>query len=135
MASDSAAAKARTRFDSPLRGRSTLVGTASPLGGLSSSIRLRIASCVPMGSSLEKRLSSLRMPSKRCSVSMHWDRNVLASYRAKKMLRRARSVYRSNMSDASAHYLSHRGEPAEKPKTSTLVETARWKIKKYSLSC
>src|SRR6267154_3571014 len=42
-------------------------------------------------------LSSRRRPSNKCSVSIYGEPNWLASYRAKKMTRRAFSVYRSNM--------------------------------------
>src|SRR6202161_2891589 len=46
---------------------------------------------------LVSALSSRRRPSSKCSVSMYGEPNWLASYRAKKMTRRAFSVYRSNM--------------------------------------
>src|ERR1700751_1372043 len=42
-------------------------------------------------------LSSRKRPSSKCSVSIYGEPNWLASYRAKKMTRRAFSVYRSNM--------------------------------------
>src|SRR5882757_9942213 len=42
-------------------------------------------------------LSSRKRPSNKCSVSIYGEPNWLASYRAKKMTRRAFSVYRSNM--------------------------------------
>src|ERR1700733_1701588 len=42
-------------------------------------------------------LSSRSRPSNKCSVSIYGEPNWLASYRAKKMTRRAFSVYRSNM--------------------------------------
>ena len=47
---------------------------------------------------LASALSSRSRPSSRCSVSMYGLPNWLASYRAKKMTRRAFSVYRSNIS-------------------------------------
>src|SRR6201987_1251092 len=42
-------------------------------------------------------LSSRKRPSNKCSVSIYGEPNWLASYRAKKMTRRAFSVYRSNI--------------------------------------
>src|SRR5580658_9428623 len=46
---------------------------------------------------LVSALSSRNRPSSKCSVSIYGEPNWLASYRAKKMTRRAFSVYRSNM--------------------------------------
>src|SRR5215468_3261868 len=57
-------------------------------------------------------LPSRMSPRSRCSVSMELLPSWLASYRAKKMTRRARSVYRSNISSPRG---SGRREPRDRP--------------------
>src|SRR5262245_31993800 len=55
-------------------------------------------------------LFSRRSPSKKCSDSIVVLPNLLASYRAKNITRRALSVYRSNIGDAQRHSILLRME-------------------------
>src|SRR6202171_2780279 len=87
----------KMRLHSALRGTSTDVEMRSRMV-MRASISLRIDSMEPCWrrKRLARALSSRIKPSNRCSVSMYGLPYWLASYRAKKMTRRAFSVYRSN---------------------------------------
>src|SRR5260221_5875342 len=95
--SASSAAMFRMRLHSALRGTSTEVEMRSRMV-MRASISLRMDSIEPCWrrKRLARALSSRIKPSKRCSVSMYGLPYWLASYLAKKMTRRAFSVYRSN---------------------------------------
>src|SRR6266702_1269238 len=94
--SASSAAIFRIRLHSALSGTSTEVEMRSRMV-IRASISLRMDSIEPCcrRKRLASALSSRIKPSKRCSVSMYGLPYWLASYRAKKMTRRAFSVYRS----------------------------------------
>src|SRR5260221_11559820 len=85
------------RLHSALRGTSTDVEMRSRIV-MRASISLRIDSIEPCWrrKRLARALSSRIKPSSKCSVSMYGLPYWLASYLAKKMTRRAFSVYRSN---------------------------------------
>src|ERR1700732_4465306 len=95
--SASSAAMFRMRLHSALSGTSTEVEMRSRMV-MRASISFRMDSIEPCcrRKRFASALSSRIKPSSKCSVSMYGLPYWLASYRAKKMTRRAFSVYRSN---------------------------------------
>src|SRR3989442_4048756 len=92
-----------------MRLHSWLIGTSTEVGMrlqmvMRDSISLRMDSAQLCGGKkrMARALSSRIRPSKRCSLSMYELPYRLASYRAKKMTRRAFSLYLSNNAYLSA---------------------------------